>query len=232
MRTILTLIFVANATFLFGQSDSITIKGIVTDYDGKPIENAMIMLKGNNFGGFVDTTHSDHSGQYLLKVKKGKYSGLAAVRMEDYGKTRLEFWAWEIPAFKDMLLDIQYDRLEVYGVNVFRVQGAYPGYTIYFRPMSLTRFLTADAESGVMDIAPPADKIDIQVEINGEKVTLNSVQRVEEFAGKDKMYGYLIHTEPGKRSNDKYDTIRILVEDKENGDRGEAIYFKEIVKYE
>ena len=232
MKKVLVLILLMKVTFMFGQNDSITISGMVTDFEGQPIEKALVMLKGNDFSKFVDTTYSNHLGQYSLKAKKGKYSGLASVKMEDYGKTKLEFWAFEIPAYENLNIDVRYDKLEVYGVNVFQVQGAYPGYTIYFRPMSLTRSLSVDKNSNVLDIAPPLNKIDVQVEINGENVKVNSIQRIEEFTGKQKMYAYLIQTDFGKQRNDKYNEIRILVEDKENGDRGEAIYFKEKVKYE
>lgn len=218
--------------FAFGQTDSVTISGKVTDFNGQSIEGALIMIKGDDFGQFIDTTFSDKTGHYSLLVKKGKYSALAAVRMEDYNKTKLEFWAYEIPAYQNLNIDIRYDRLEIYGVNIFQVQGAYPGYTIYFRPMSLTRFATADMSSKIIDIAPPSDMIDIKVNINGESVNVNSIQRVEEFSGKQKLYALLIQTDLGKPTDAEYNKFQIIVEDKENGDKGEAIYFKEKVKYE
>ncbi|MDD2195671.1 MAG: carboxypeptidase-like regulatory domain-containing protein [Bacteroidales bacterium] len=232
MRKLILPFLVMTTMFAFGQTDSVTISGKVTDFNGQSIEGALIMIKGYDFGQFVDTTFSDKTGHYSLLVKKGKYSGLAAVRMEDYSKTKLEFWAYEIPAYKNLDIDIRYDRLEVYGVNIFQVQGAYPGYTIYFRPMSLARFATADMSSEIIDIAPPSDMIDIKVNINGDNVNVNSIQRVEEFSGKQKMYAYLIHTDLEKPTAAKYSKFQIIVEDKENGDKGEAIYFKEKVKYE
>jgi len=232
MKKFLLPFLVMTTMFAFGQTDSVTISGKVTDFNGQSIGGALIMIKGGDFSQFVDTTYSDKTGQYSLLVKKAKYSGLLVVRMEDYSKTKLEFWAYEIPAYKNINLDIRYDRLEVYGVNIFQVQGGYPGYTIYFRPMSLTRFESADMNSEIIDIATPADMIDIKVNINGESVNINSIQRVEEFAGKQKMYAYLIHTDLGMSTDAKYNEFQIIVEDKENGDKGEAIYFMEKVKYE
>ena len=222
MRKLILPFLVMTTMFAFGQTDSVTISGKVTDFNGQSIEGALIMIKGYDFGQFVDTTFSDKTGHYSLLVKKGKYSGLAAVRMEDYSKTKLEFWAYEIPAYKNLDIDIRYDRLEVYGVNIFQVQGAYPGYTIYFRPMSLARFATADMSSEIIDIAPPSDMIDIKVNINGDNVNVNSIQRVEEFSGKQKMYAYLIHTDLEKPTAAKYSKFQIIVEDTENGDKGEA----------
>jgi len=230
-ETILSLLLMTSI-FAFGQIDSITISGKVTDFEGHPIDGALIMIKGYDFGQFVDTTHSDITGHYSLKVKKGKYSAIAAVRMEDYTKTKLEFWAFEIPAYNDLTIDVRYGQLEVYGVNIFQVQGAYPGYTIFLRPMSLTRFATADMDSELIDIAPPNDMIDIEVIINEERVKINTIQRIEEFVGKQKMSAYVIQTELGKQTITKYDKFQIIVTDKENGDKGEAIYFKEKVKYE
>lgn len=229
-KFILTFLFLPTG-FIFGQTDSLEINGKVTDFDESPIDGALVMIKGEDFGHFVDTTYSDSTGQYSLLVKKGKYSGLAAVRMEDYGKTRLEFWAYEIPAYKDLNINIRYHRLEVYGVNIFQIQGAYPGYSIYFRPMSLTRYATADKESEILDIAPPADQVDIEVMINGESAKINSIQKVEEYTGKQKMYAYLIHTDLGKQTDDAYDEFQIIVGDKGNGDQGEAVYFKEKLNY-
>ena len=218
--------------FVFGQNDSVTISGKVTDFTGQSIDGALIMVKGDNFSTFVDTTYSDAKGDYSIIVNKGKYSGIAAVRMEDYNKTKLEFWAYEISAYENLNINIRYDRLEVYGVNIFSVQGGYPGYTIYFRPMSLTRFKTADLNSDTIDIAPPTDMIDIKIVVNEKRVRVNSIQRVVEYAGKQKMYAYLIQTELSEPSETKYNKFQIIVEDKENGDRGEAIYFKENLKCE
>jgi len=232
MKRIVLLLVITQAIIAFGQTDSVIISGKVTDFEGHPIPGSLVMIKGANFGRFVDTTYSNKAGQYSLKVKEGNYSALAAVRMQDYGKTKLEFWANEIPAYQNLNINMRYDRLEVYGLNVFQVKGAYPGYTMYFRPMSLSRIDAKDKDSQIIDIAPPADKIDIAVNINGEQVDVNLIQKVEEYAGDQKMYAYLIHTDMGKSTEAKYDKIQVIVEDKENGDKGEAIYFKEKIKYE
>lgn len=232
MKRILLLVFVFNMIVASGQNDSVSICGKVTDFDDRPVKNALVMLKGENFGGFVDTTYSDRHGFYSLKVKRGWYSGMAVIDMEDYGKSKLEFWAFEIPAFENLNIDARYDRLEIYGLNVFEIQGAYPGYTIYFRPMSLTRILSADMEVNIPEIAPPPDQLEIRVEINGEPVNVNHIQRVEEFAGEQKLYAFLIHTDPCKESAGKYDVFRISVTDRGNGDRGEAICFREKSRYE
>jgi len=161
MKKLLILLFCLNTLFAFGQSDSIVISGQVTDFEGNPKENVLIMLKGDDFSAFTDTVTSDKNGKYAMKVQKGTYPGLAAVNMNEYGKTHLEFWANNVPAYKDLNLTIRYDKLEVYGLHVFRIKGAYPGYTIYFRPMSLSRYASADMKAELLSIAPPKDSMDI-----------------------------------------------------------------------
>ena len=231
MKQILIAVLTSLTIFVFGQTDSVSISGVVTDMDGNPEKNAMVMLKGSNFGDFVDTTYADKNGEYTLKVPEGKYSAVAAVNMEAYKKSKLEFWAYEIPAYKDLELDCKYGKLEVYGVNVFEVQGAYPGYMIYFRPMSLSRFATADMSADLIDIAPPKEQMKIQVKVNGELVNVNSIQRIEEFAGKKKMYAYLMHVEKESDPQSGSKKIDLFVQDEDTGDKGQAIYFKEPDNY-
>lgn len=54
---------------------------------------------------------------------------------------RLEFWGRNFIADRDASLNIQYNRMEAYGMHVFQIPGGVPAYQIYVRPMSLTRFL-------------------------------------------------------------------------------------------
>ncbi|MGM0504797.1 MAG: hypothetical protein ACQESQ_09270, partial [Bacteroidota bacterium] len=172
-------------------------------------------------------TFSDTEGNYSLTVNKGTYYGLASVRMQDYGKTKLEFWAWNLMVDDTMNLDIKYDKLEVYGVNVFRVQGAYPGYTIYFRPMALSRYFEENTDQNNPDLAPEKENLDIQVYINDEPVQINLIQQVKEFAGKDTLNAYLVHTELGNNKDGEKTKIRLVLKDKKYGDMGEAYYFLE-----
>src|SRR6056297_1659330 len=208
----------------FAQENTVTLSGKVTDYDGNPIDCAVVLIKDQNFKD-VYTTFSNIDGNYGLEVKKGTYYRLTSVRMQDYGKTKLEFWAWNLMVDNDMNLDIKYDKLEVYGVNIFRVQGAYPGYTIYFRPMALSRYFEENVGQNNPDLAPEKENLDVQVYINDEPVQINLIQQVKEFAGKDTLNAYLIHTDLGKNMNNGKTKIRIVLKDKKYGDIGEAYYF-------
>lgn len=106
MNKLMLPFLIMTTTFVFCQTDSVIISGKVTDFNGIPIDGVLIMIKGENFSQYIDTTYSDKTGQYSLRVKKGKYKGMAAVKMEDYSKTKLEFWAYEVPANKNINLDI------------------------------------------------------------------------------------------------------------------------------
>jgi len=213
-------------TIAFTQENKVILSGKVTDYVGNPIDSAIVLIKDHHFKD-VYTTFSDTEGNYSLTVKKGTYYGLASVRMQDYGETKLEFWAWNLIVDDTMNLDIKYDKLEVYGVNVFRVQGAYPGYTIYFRPMALSRYFENNIRQNNPDLAPEKENLEVKVFINDEPVHVNLVQGVKEFAGKDTLNAYLVHTELGNNKDGEKTKIRIVLKDKKYGDMGEAYYFLE-----
>jgi hypothetical protein len=220
---IITLSFFLT-TMAFTQENKVILSGKVTDYDGNPIDSAIVLIKDQNFKDLY-TTFSDTDGKYSVEVEKGTYYGLASVRMQDYGKTKLEFWAWNLMVDNNMNLDIKYDKLEVYGVNVFRVQGAYPGYTIYFRPMVLSRYFEENTDQNNPDLAPEKENLDIQVYINDEPVQINLIQQVKEFAGKDTLNAYLVDTELGNNKDGEKTKIRLVLKDKKYGDMGEAYYF-------
>ncbi|MDR0363546.1 MAG: carboxypeptidase-like regulatory domain-containing protein [Bacteroidales bacterium] len=224
-RGIIFITFILLAMSAFSQRMA-TIKGRVTDFSGKPIAGALIEVKTNNFD-MKYHAYSDVTGNYSVQVEPGTYLGIAAVRMQEYAKSKLEFWAWNVPAYNDMTINMRYDRLEVYGLNVFRIHGSYRGYTIYCRPMSLSKYLEWEKDPNVvMDLAPAPDKIKIDVTVNGYPVRVNMVDRVQEFAGDNHCSGYMIYTDLGTTTTKLYDEIRVTITDLETGEQGEAVYYK------
>lgn len=218
----------------FTENDRIIISGRITDFDDNPVPNALIDLKNSDFST-AHKSYSSEDGQYSIKAKKGKYIGLFAMDINEYPHfsslpqkdQRLEFWAWDLIADRDMTIDIRYHRLEIYGVNAFRIQGAYPGYMLYFRPMSLSRIM-----SGMQDMAPLPENAEIKVEINGLPVQINHIQRVREYVPEAVIYGYLLHVSLEETENDKpYNKFKIYMKDLETGDMGEALYFQEKPDY-
>ena len=214
-------------------TEQITISGRVSDFEGQSIEGASVFLKNDRFGD-VATAVSDKTGRYSLTAPKGCYMALAAVK--DYQVKYLEYWAWNVPAFNDLEINPRFDRIEVYAVNAWRPQGAYPSYQIYFRPMSLSLAKAEIEEAGgmdklkelpVIDIAPKLGKNDIEVAVDGQCVEILEVNQVREATGKTQyMVGYLIQvTLPEKKTEKKYSLITITLTDPETGEKGEGCLF-------
>lgn len=225
------------------KAETVVIEGRVTDYDGNPMKDVSVGLHIPTFLGYIHETFTNDDGYYSFEVKRGKYMAFSALNMDEYPVTgsvlpeedqRLEFWAWNFIADRDMTFNIRYHRLEVYGMNVFQVQGATPGYTIYCRPMSLTRHYENQRHpSPYYDLAPPVAKAEVTVTVNDESATVRTVQRVNEYFDETEFGdAYLIFADrPAKRTEAPYDIIRVTITDLENGDKGEAVYFVEYPDY-
>ncbi len=244
MKKILIVQILCIAIYFQGNAnpDSVTISGTVTDYNGNPMDSCLVEVFNANFRTAYET-HTDEKGRYTLLVKKGTYLALGALKMSEYpiaGSTlpkddqRLEFWAWNVIAEENLTINIKYHRLEVYGVNIFRVQGANPGYTIYCRPMSLSRgFSNPKLRLDQIDLCPNPEELDIKVEINGVPVKVIMKQKVKEYVSKGICNAYLLYTElPKEQTNKPYDIFRIEMTDLKNGDKGGAMSFKKRNVYE
>jgi hypothetical protein len=214
---------------------SVKISGRVTDFKNKPIEGASVELKNSRFETVAKAV-SGKDGSYSLAAKKGLYMALLAVK--DYQVKFLEYWAWAIPAEHDLEINPRFDRLEVYAINAWQPQGAYPSYQIYFRPMSLTRVIKKVTEAGgvdnlsklpLLDIAPELDVKDVAVTIDGQAVKVLRVNKVREAAGPNQdMIGYVIQTGlPENKAVTEYSFITITLKDIETGEMGEgSVFFK------
>lgn len=192
------------------QSDSVTIRGVVTDYHDIPMNNCTVMIQNSRFNTLFETK-TNEQGEYSMTVLKGNYSSMAAVNMDTYPHSmkpdtntedlRLEFWGWNLIADRDTTLNIRYHRMEVYGLHAFHIPGGMPTYQLYMRPMSLTRVLAdmniKDAQHGkdvsgvtqtaardtakCVNIAPAIDKVGIKVWIDGEEVPVLMKQQIKEY---------------------------------------------------
>lgn len=166
---------------------------------------------------------------------------------------RLEFWAWDFIADRDTTLNIRYNRMEAYGLRAFRIPGAMPTYQIYVRPMSLTRFyqwmektkpesiLHGEAlgdikqESQSKDAkesqwAPRPEQQKVTVWIDGEEVPVLMKQEIKEyFDANEYANAYLLTVDLPKhpKAGLPYRVFKVELEDLENGDRGEGLYYME-----
>lgn len=236
------LFFTGFTTSAQTPADSVTICGRVTDYSGQPLDSVSVFCHKTSFNVLSEAL-TDKEGYYKARVKKGRYYAMSAIKMSTYPKfsilaekdQRLEFWAWNFIADRDTTFNIQYHRMEAYGVHAFQVRGAPPGYTVYVRPMSLTRSLqwrknkTPDAFW-----APSVEKAEVKVTINGEETPIRMIQEVKEYlAPGEYTNAYLLFVDRPKKSNGMpYDIFRVCITDLENGDKGEGVYFKEKVTFE
>lgn len=223
-------------------NDSVTIQGYVNDYDNNPLDSVSIFWQNTKFE-VIKETLTDKNGYYKTKIKKGRYYSMGAINMSEYPNAgsilpekdqRLEFWAWNFIADKDTIFNMKYHRMEVYGINVFHVQGGGQGYTIFCRPMSLTKAFTYQKnKTPHMNLSPPPNKIDIKITINDEEVPLQYKQEIIEYFDRQETSGaYLISVGlPTKKNPLLYDIFRIQITDLENGDKGEGVYFLEKKEY-
>ena len=166
---------------------------------------------------------------------------------------RLEFWAWDFIADRDTTLNIRYNRMEAYGLRAFRIPGAMPTYQIYVRPMSLTRFYQwmekakpesilhgetlgdIKQESQSKDAkesqwAPRPEQLKVTVWIDGEEVPVLMKQEIKEyFDAKEYANAYLLTMDLPKhpKAGLPYRVFKVELEDLENGDRGEGLYYME-----
>jgi hypothetical protein len=222
----------------------IRIHGKVTDFNGNPMERAEIVVLSKKFKAIYQT-FSDADGKYSLEVSEGNYIALWACK--DYAIKNLEYWAWNIPAYQDLEVNPRINGLEVYAINAWIPQGGLPSIQIYFRPMSHKRAKEFSQRLGIefppspdelhnlshnlsiIDIAPNLAKDDIEVIIDDQTMKILEVNKVREAAGGNQsIYGYLIQTTiPTNLKNSDYSQIRIIVSDRETGEKGEGCLFCE-----
>lgn len=189
------------------------ISGYVTDKNGLCVEGATIEIKNGKFETLYQA-YSNKLGYYEIDAESKKYPFLIGVK--DYAESGLEFWCQNIDLTKDVSLDLSFDKLEIYGLHVFRVKGGYPSLMIYFRPMSLEKF-----KLGEKDIAP--DLKEINVKIDDQVVDICFVNKVWEFVGDRNLTAYLIQVELPKGQTD-WNLISVEITD-EQDNYGQAKIF-------
>lgn len=216
------------------QPTTVVVTGRVTDFDGNPLDSVTVSWMNPAFDGQYHTT-TDADGRYAARLPKGRYAYSMGLNLSEYvnGSTlseadqRLEYWHWNFLAERDTTIDLRYHRLEVYGVNAFRTLWAASGYTLYFRPMSLTRFqrwVRAGKPAGDNGLAPPIDSARIEVTIDGQPVEIRLAQEVKEYFDDANFSGAYLLTVDRPKIDRPVKTFRIVMEDLANGDKGEAAY--------
>lgn len=229
--------------------NTVRIYGQVTDVNNQPVDSASVWLKQN-----IDSlssenkaeifknsyeTFTDSNGFFSMEIEVGTYYCLYAIYENDYGKTKLEYWAWNLPIYKDLEINPKYDRMEIYGINGFEPQrGPFNTYMIYFRPMSLTKALglSKESKSDTINIAPETiSKEEINVAVNGIKTEVVTIDKIREYVRNGKyMFAYVIQIMKPDESKQKpnnselvegFDKITIELKSKETNEFGKGEYF-------
>ena len=242
MKQIIFLLFLLSCTAVYAQQqDSVTIHGRVTDYNGQPIDSASVWWQNPQFNDIIEAI-TDKDGHYTARIPKGKYQSAASIYLPSYAhiamksglpetEHRLEFWAWDFIADRDT--------------------------TLYVRPMSLTRTYQwmketkpeslvhgenlsdieqqeQNKEARECQMAPRPGQLKVTVWIDGEKVPVLMKQEIKEYFDSNE-YGnaYLLTVDMPKhpKKDLPYRIFKVELEDMENGDRGEGLYYMEKENY-
>ena len=159
--------------------------GTVTDKGGSALSSVLVEVKNSGFET-IYSAQTDELGHYEIDLPAGLHPFVTAVR--DYAETYLEYWCHNLTIRQDMELNIKIDTLEIYGLNYFRIAGAFPALMVYFRPMSLQKFL-----SQTENIAPDINTMKFSAD--GNELSVLKVNQVEEFIGDCSLCAYLIQIE-------------------------------------
>jgi len=158
------------------------LSGTVTNKNKIPVKDAQIEIKDEKFQTIYNTL-TNENGYYEIITDNKIYPFVTGIK--DYAINNLEFWAQNIDLSKDVILDFSFDKLEIYGLHVFKVKGGFPSLLIYFRPMSLSKF-----QNNEKDICP--DIKNIYVKVDDKETKIIKINEVYENCGNLDMKSFLI----------------------------------------
>lgn len=250
MRTILFLTL-AFLTFVSHATDTVTISGRVTDYNGNPVDSCTIGLYNPNFTTAYETLSGPDGCYAIENVAKGDYAGIFAMRIKEYPRMnqvapedmKLEFLAWNVPAHRDLTLDIRYDKLELYGTTAFMEYGGRPELLIYTRPMSVTKvlafsnYLDKSAAEKEWKVTVDPQYMQFEVYADGMPLKLMSVQHLSFPNANGNALNddcYLLQTELPKDISDHQGRpyeIRVVGHNTEYDEWGENVYYMHVPAY-
>ncbi len=255
MKSILSIIALVLLFTACKNDQYYVVSGKVSDFDGQPLDSVTIRLKNKAFDNVYETL-SDKDGNYSMHVKEDDYYCLYAIKLPEYRVNRLEYWTWNVPVHGNITINPQYDRMEIYGINIFEPQVTpQETYMIYFRPMSLTKTLQFASEQELdkeefetagktESLLKETDKLinmspdsispkELVIEINGVKSEILEINKITEYARGFKMYGYVVQVrKPEKQKNidSEYDFISVTLNSNETNEIGKGEAFVKRIK--
>lgn len=193
------------------------IRGQVRDKENRPIEGVDVSIMNWDFEQIYQT-RTDAEGFYALEAPDGHYPFLTAVK--DYGEKNLEYWCSQIELEGQLEISCQIDKLELYGLHVFEVKGAAPALTVYFRPMSLVKYLNQET-----DIAPELTEESLHCYVNGEECEVLVQNAVKEYAPDGLLTAWLIQiSRPGNLA--ERNKLELLLRDRDGNLGMAGLFFR------
>lgn len=133
-------IFALIFLFAFSAESKITVSGLVTDKAGQPVKKCDVFF---NAQAWIDddSVHvtCDEQGHYSAEIEPGLYNSVYVCDEDLYGKSKLEFWGWNLELNQSQILNAQFDTMEVYSLSAWASNGGSNSIFASFRPMSLTK---------------------------------------------------------------------------------------------
>jgi hypothetical protein len=180
MKLILSLLLLCASALTHA---AITISGQVTDKQGKPVTKCDVFF---NKQAWIDDSSihvtCNENGYYVAEIEAGHYNSLYICDEDLYGKTKLEFWGWNLTLDKSQTINAQFDTMEVYSLTTWASNGGSNSLFASFRPMSLAKAKKANykevTHNGepimLFDISPVIDSNSISGFIDDLPLTLMS----------------------------------------------------------
>lgn len=181
---------------------SITIEGVVTNVNGEPVNTCNVYF---NKEGFIndESVHvrCDKYGRYKANIEKGLYNSLF-ICDDEYGKTTLEFWGWNLNLIESQEINAVFDTLEVYSLSTWSSNGGSNSLFASFRPMSLNKAkyknkLVDDKTIAIMDITPSVTSSSINGFIDSHSIELLNYNWTYEKSSSCKNFPQNIDTSNG-----------------------------------
>lgn len=162
MKQLLTIIIMM---FSMSAQSKVTITGTVSGKDGLPVSKCDVFFNAKAWID-EDSVHvtCDKNGRYQAEIEPGLYNSMYVCDEDLYGKTKLEFWGWNLTLEQSQVIDAQFDTMEVYSLSVWASNGGSNSIFASFRPMNLAKALNVSSnykqimhngeQIAVIDIAP------------------------------------------------------------------------------
>lgn len=195
------------------------LNGKITYKDGSPVVSGDIILKDSNFKNLYQS-YTNKNGEYDLIIEKGNYPFLMAVK--DYGTENLEYWCKDIPVYENVTINASIDKIEIYGLHVFNIDGGADNLMIYCRPMNLDKLLKKE-----IPIIPDMNIDSLDITINDKKVEIIDYKEILEIDLEDNpIYGLTINVlKPDLLLDKGLNFLDIKINDKLNNFGQASIYF-------